>query len=76
VKYLLAGIGGIAVFSLVAQFPTWNVLLDHEKMAADAKRHRVEMEDARARTSSRFDVDACETLGSDSPPCLGGPLDD
>jgi hypothetical protein len=76
VKYLLAGIGGIAAFSLVAQFLTWNALLDQEKMEADAKRHNMEMEQIRASMSTRFDADACETLGPSSPPCLDGLSDD
>jgi hypothetical protein len=77
VKYLLAGIGGIAAFSLFAQCLTWNVLLDHEKMEADAKaweRQKREMEQYRVRTLD----DAggpCEFWGQNSPQCADGQLD-
>ena len=36
-KYLFAGMAGLAAFSLLAQFLTHNVLLDHEAMQASAE---------------------------------------
>jgi hypothetical protein len=36
-KYLFAGIAGLAAFSLLAQFLTHNILLDHESMQASAE---------------------------------------
>jgi hypothetical protein len=68
-KYMVAGIGGIAAFSLFAQFLTWNVLLDREQMEADAKRQKMEMERTAAPSLDGGDYDPCEMWGSESPQC-------